>query len=149
MTDNSKQVIHSSWRMKDLSEDELLTILGCYNLGEKSPDEVYSLLQEIKNPNERESISLPSEESLFPAGFKDVLSDLHSLGASTWHYYKASLHEILCNKDGTCKYQFNFEQFESLIVVVSGIGGIKLPIAICLLLLVYKKGYPFFCKQIP
>lgn len=147
MKEQLSEMAKYSWRLRDLNERDLFTIIGFYSLTEKDPDDILSLLQQMKTPQERDSLSLPTEESLFPQGVSDILGQIYNFGRGLWGKIRTQLHEKLCNKDGSCKFNFDFNDYENLIIAVSAIHGVTLPIAAVLLLIVYKKGYSSFCAQ--
>ena len=156
MNNDLKQLVNDSWKLRNIDESELLKLLGIYSLREKNPDEILSMFRLMVSPSISDSESLepieediffPTGETLSPKGVVDALDTLLEYGKELWAKYYPELHSILCETDGTCKYKFEIvNDFNDLIILITSYFSIGYGVAACLLLLLYQKGYPEFCR---
>ena len=148
MQDEIFRLAKDSWKLRDLDQDELFTLLGIYSLYDKEPEEVLSVFRMMSGKPPKEGPIFPSEEALSPKGVVDTISTFFSYGKDLWNEYAPILAELLCKSDGTPKHRFDLvEDLRDLIILIASSFSIGYGIAACLLLLLYKRGYPAFCSQ--
>lgn len=151
-------IVYDAWKLKDIGEQEILKLLGIYSLYDKSPDEILGVFSSMKTqplggydnlePRTRKAGFFPTEDTLSPRGVVDALETLMEYGRLLWEKYHKKIHELLCNGDGSCKYQFEtVEDLRDIIILITGAIGIGYGMTACLAVLVYQKGYPAFCEK--